>query len=154
MKLDAQEELAIILPIPVVQPAKEGAVNFADLSGYPGFFKDLEKAFPAPLSLAYQGDLRNMPLSGGPGEPLEVQRVGSFNASFVPTIADFSRLDVQFRLEDAVWKSLPQYKDSGDQRSTMGGIGEECRAIRQPEEIQRSRVGRRTPLQAEYQRQF
>ncbi len=112
MKLDAQEELAMILPIPVVQPAKEDAVKFADLSDYPGFFRDLEKAFPAPPALAFRGDPKGMPFSM-PLEPLEVQRVGSFNASFVPTIADFSRLDAQFRLDDSVWKSLPQYKDYG-----------------------------------------
>ncbi len=112
MKLDAQEELAMILPIPVVQPAKEDAVKFADLSGYPGFFKDLAKAFPAPVELAYRGDPKSMPF-GAPGGPLEVKGVGSFDASFVPTIGDFSRLDAQFRLDDSVWKSLPQYKDYG-----------------------------------------
>lgn len=106
MKLDAREELAMILPIPVVQPAKEDAVKFADLSGYPGFFKDLEKAFPAPQPFAAANgslSLRSAPV-------LKVQRVGSFNASFVPTIADFSRLDAQFRLDNSVWKSLPRYK--------------------------------------------
>jgi len=111
-KLDAPEELAMILPIPVTQPAKENAVSFTDLSGYPKFFDDLEKAFTVPVDLSFRGDPKNGPF-GGPGEPLEVQKVGSFAASFVPTIADFSRLDAQFRLDDAVWKSLPQYKDFG-----------------------------------------
>lgn len=112
MEISAAEELAMILPIPVVQPAKEDAVKFVDLSGYPGFFEDLAKAFIVPETENYLGDRGNGPF-GGPGKPLAVQKVGSFNASFVPTIADFSRLDPQFRLDDAVWKSLPQYADFG-----------------------------------------
>lgn len=112
MRLTAQEELAMILPIPVVQPARDDAVKFTDLSGYSGFFRDLEKAFPAPPVLSLGDDPKNSPF-GGPETPLEVKRVGSFDASFVPTLADFSRLDAQFRLDDAVWKSLPQYKDFG-----------------------------------------
>lgn len=113
MQADIREELAMILPIPVVQPADEKAVIFSDFSTYPNFFKDLDKAFPQPVAAAARGGFdKNQPFSI-PMEPLEVQRVGSFNASFVPTIADFSRLDPQFRLDDAVWKSLPQYKDFG-----------------------------------------
>jgi hypothetical protein len=112
MTVSVSEELAMILPIPVVQPAEEDAVKFTDFSSYPGFFGDLAKAYPIPVESAYQGDSRNGPFAGT-GKPLEVQKVGSFNASFVPTIKDFSRLDAQFRLDDAVWKSLPQYKDFG-----------------------------------------
>lgn len=40
-------------------------------------------------------------------------RVGSFEASVVPTLADFNRLDARFRLSDEVWKQLPQYHDFG-----------------------------------------
>ncbi len=112
MRLDANEELAMILPIPVVHPAKDDAVKFVDLSGYPAFFKHMERAFPRPVALAAEGRSNAMPF-GPPPKPLEVQKVGSFNASFVPTIADFSRLDAQFRLDSAVWKSLPHYKDFG-----------------------------------------
>ncbi|MFT6572985.1 MAG: hypothetical protein ACJA16_001164 [Akkermansiaceae bacterium] len=43
MRLDASEELAMILPIPVVQPAKEGAVKFINVEDYGNFSKDLEK---------------------------------------------------------------------------------------------------------------
>ncbi len=111
MRLDAAEELAMILPIPVAQPAKEDAVKFTDFSGYSNFFMHLENAFPEP-----PGSFGEVPL-GGDNVPrkakLQVQRVGSFDASFVPTTADFSRLDERFRLEDSVWKSLPQYKDYG-----------------------------------------
>jgi hypothetical protein len=44
---------------------------------------------------------------------LVVHDVGSFEASFVPTLADFSRLDARFRLPAAVWDRLPQYRDFG-----------------------------------------
>lgn len=112
MVANIQEELAMVLPIPVVQPAGEKAVQFSDFSNYPTFFKDLDKAFPKPRVMRAAGGPANFALAD-PGEPLEVQRVGSFDASFVPTIADFARLDPQFRFDDAVWKSLPQYKDFG-----------------------------------------
>lgn len=39
--------------------------------------------------------------------------VGSFEASFVPTVKDFARLDERFRLPNSVWDSLQQYKDWG-----------------------------------------
>jgi hypothetical protein len=42
-----------------------------------------------------------------------VYRVGSFQASFVPTVADFDRLDPRFRLEPEIWRRLPQYADFG-----------------------------------------
>ena len=44
---------------------------------------------------------------------LKVVEVGSFVASFVPAVKDFSRLDEQFRLPDGTWDKLPQYKDYG-----------------------------------------
>ena len=45
--------------------------------------------------------------------PLEVVRVGNFEASFVPTMKDFSRLNDRFRISDSAWKKLPGYKDFG-----------------------------------------
>ncbi len=113
MKIDAEEDLAMILPIPVSQPAKDDAVSFIDLSGYTDFFQDLDRAYPEP---EYAFSLRSNSKSVVPAVqsvPLVVQRVGSFDASFVPSIRDFGRLDAQFRLEDAVWKSLPQYATYG-----------------------------------------
>ena len=44
---------------------------------------------------------------------MKVQEVGSFRASYVPTVADFSRLDPQFRLPEATWEKLPQYRAYG-----------------------------------------
>jgi len=42
-----------------------------------------------------------------------VVEVGSFVASFVPTVKDFGRLDEQFKLPEGTWARLPQYKDYG-----------------------------------------
>ena len=44
---------------------------------------------------------------------LVVHEVGSFEASFVPTRRDFSRLDQRFRLPDDVWQALLGYDDWG-----------------------------------------
>ena len=42
-----------------------------------------------------------------------VHDVGEFEASFVPTPADFNRLDERFRLPRSVWSALPDYADYG-----------------------------------------
>jgi hypothetical protein len=42
-----------------------------------------------------------------------VVSVGSFDASYVPTIADFDRLDARFVLPKGTWDKLPQYHDYG-----------------------------------------
>lgn len=110
MKLHADQDLAMILPIPVKQPAADDAVSFIDLSGYKDFFTDLDKAFPKLVALSLS---RSASKSVPRSEKLVVQRVGAFDASFVPNVAGFSRLDDRFRLDDSVWKSLPQYKDYG-----------------------------------------
>ena len=44
---------------------------------------------------------------------LPVHSVGAYDATDVPTIDAFSRLDERFRLSSAVWKALPQYADYG-----------------------------------------
>jgi hypothetical protein len=114
MKIDADEYLAMILPIPVTQPAKDDAVSFIDLSKYTDFFQDIDLAFPKPQSAPLSYGLSNQSATArAASAPLVVKRVGSFDASFVPSIRDFGRLDAQFRLDNAVWKSLPQYASYG-----------------------------------------
>jgi hypothetical protein len=44
---------------------------------------------------------------------LEVFQVGDFEASFVPTVKDFSRLDQRFRLPPETWSKLPDYQPYG-----------------------------------------
>lgn len=112
MKLQAAAELAMILPIPTPRDAGEDAVEFIGLDKYPEFFKDMAKGFPAP---AKQGLGKGKFGAGGGfgGEPLAVVDVGNFEASFVPKVADFSRLDERFRLPAGAWDKLPQYKAYG-----------------------------------------
>ena len=52
MIVNAEKELAMVLPLPVKVGATEEAVSFIDLSGYPDFFADLLKGFPAPTQRA------------------------------------------------------------------------------------------------------
>ena len=42
---------------------------------------------------------------------LKVERVGDFDASFVPHHDDFDRLDERFRLPPNTWNELPRYAD-------------------------------------------
>ena len=42
-----------------------------------------------------------------------VVQVGAFEASFVPTVKDFSRLDKRFRLPAGAWNKLSTYNDYG-----------------------------------------
>jgi len=44
---------------------------------------------------------------------LRVHDVGSFEASFVPQLRDFDRLDERFRISRDVWDQLPDYRDYG-----------------------------------------
>jgi len=103
MTIAAREPVAMILPLPVALPALEGAISFINLEDYPSFFEDLERGFPAP------GAARSF----GPPQALAVQRVGSFVASFVPSPADFARLDARFRMPPNVFDRLPRYRDYG-----------------------------------------
>jgi hypothetical protein len=111
MTLHAKKDLAMILPLPVKTPAGEKDVKFIDLKGYPEFFRDLKIGFSDPVA---ESKSRRY---GGPAPTasaaLEVIQVGSFEASFVPTQQDFSRLDERFRLPRDAWKQLPAYETYG-----------------------------------------
>jgi hypothetical protein len=112
MTLKAKKDLAMVLPLPVKAGTDEKAVSFIDLSGYPDFFADLFKGFPPPQSKTDSFGTRSLNDSAGAAK-LEVVRVGNFEASFVPTLKDFSRLDERFRISDEAWKKLPTYTDYG-----------------------------------------
>lgn len=112
MTVNAEKELAMVLPLPVKAGTDEKAVSFIDLSGYPDFFTDLLKGFPVQTQGAWSLGLTRS-ASAVAASTLKVVRVGNFEASFVPTMKDFSRLDERFRISDHVWKKLPQYHDYG-----------------------------------------
>lgn len=109
MQLKANEPLAMILPIPSAQPARDDMVQFVSLEDYPNLFAGLRRGFPQPreLTLGYSRG------AASPAARLKVVEVGSFSASFVPTIRDFGRLDPQFRLPEGVWEKLGGYADFG-----------------------------------------
>lgn len=111
MTLKAKEDLAMVLPLPVRPGSGEKAVSFINLGDYAEFFADLRKGFPEPLESRTRSNSRG--LGAPPPAKLEIVNVGSFEASFVPTVADFSRLDERFRLPPGAWDKLPAYRDSG-----------------------------------------
>lgn len=110
MNVSLAEDLAMVLPLPVPPGSPEDAVRFIDLSAYPAFFDDLGKGFPEFMLPPKRGGF----LPQGPDKPrLRVHPVGDFEASFVPTVRDFNRLDERFRLPAGVWDKLPGVRDHG-----------------------------------------
>jgi hypothetical protein len=109
MTVEAPAALAMVLPLPVVAGSGEQALQFVDLTGYRRLFDDLGDGFaqwaPAPAS---DGEI-SLPTP----KPLVVAEVGDFVASFVPTIADFARLDARFRFAPGIWGQLPHYAAYG-----------------------------------------
>jgi hypothetical protein len=111
MTINARNDLAMILPLPVKTPAGKNDVKFIDLKEYPEFFADMEVGFQPPPPRATRGLATDS--AAAASEKLEVVQVGNFEASFVPTQKDFSRLDERFRLRPDAWKELPQYESYG-----------------------------------------
>jgi hypothetical protein len=112
MSIMANQDLAMILPLPVKRGAGENAVQFISLKEYPNFFHDLESGFPIRQTDSEGGIAITKGLTPT-AAPLHVFQVGNFEASFVPTVKDFSRLDARFRLPAGTWNKLPGYKDYG-----------------------------------------
>ena len=101
----------MVLPLPVKPGTGEQAIKFIDLKEYSEFFDDLKAGFPAPATKrSFQ---KGESLTDLPASTLEVVQVGNFEASFVPTVKDFSRLDERFRLPPGTWQKLPIYEDYG-----------------------------------------
>jgi hypothetical protein len=111
MAVVSREDLAMILPIPTPSGSPDDAVRFIDLKGYADFFKDMKAGFPDPPPPAPATRGRVAPKVAS--NKLAVVDVGDFEASFVPSIRDFGRLDERFRLPDATWDQLPTYREYG-----------------------------------------
>lgn len=111
MTFAAAGELAMVLPLPVPVGSDEQAVRFIDLSKDPWFFSNLHDAFEEPV----RGPMAAALSTEGAEEELAlaVVDVGAFEASFVPSLRDFGRLDVRFRLAPEVVKNLPGSADWG-----------------------------------------
>lgn len=112
MSFAAAGDTAMVLPLPVASRDERTALRFIDLSATPDFFDRIGEFVWMLEERRGTGDLL-----GGGGEPvrppLAVHEVGAFEASFVPAVADFERLDARFRLAAGVWQQLPQYQDYG-----------------------------------------
>jgi hypothetical protein len=112
MHLSAEEDLAMVLPIPTDRRKGEKAVGFIDFSKYPTFFRALRNGFPPDRDFTLGFGSRSAPAAAA--EPrLKVVTVGSFDASFVPTPGDFDRLDERFRLPAGTWEKLGSYANYG-----------------------------------------
>ena len=112
MAIKAMQDLAMILPLPVETGAGEHAVEFIELKDYPEFFAELKSGFPEPRDKGHWQLFQSGAISASRTK-LEVVEVGDFEASFVPTIKDFARLDERFRLPMGVWDKLPAYQTYG-----------------------------------------
>ena len=110
MNFSAAQDVAMVLPIPVVAGASENVVRFISLEHYADFFGDLNRLFPVAMQAGMSPGVAS---AAAAARTLVVHEVGAFEASFVPTIADFSRLDPRFQLPEQVWNQLPDYKDFG-----------------------------------------
>jgi hypothetical protein len=110
MDLASARDVAMVLPLPVIPGSGEDAVRFVDLSPHPRMFDELRELFEVPVMAARKGGLQ---FSLGRQPALVVHKVGSFVASYVPTHADFSRLDPRFRVPEVLFEAVPEYADYG-----------------------------------------
>lgn len=116
MQLSSRRDAVMVLPVPVDRgftPA-EDAMEFVDFAEYDEFFSHVGRAFPQVVMPQNMRSESKGAWSAGLARPdLKVHTVGSYDASFVPTIGDFDRLDERLRLPDTVWDELPDYADYG-----------------------------------------
>ena len=110
MDVSAPKEVAMVLPLPVKTPVWEKGVRFLNLDEYPDLFDNLSEVFPRKTAWGSDLDLSYTPRSEG---ALKVVEVGSYVASFVPTMADFKKLDKRFQVPKESWSKLPHYRDYG-----------------------------------------
>ena len=110
MTVNMAKAVAMVLPLPVKKGSDEKAVRFINLEDYKNFFSDLESGFLKPIP----NDGIPMPVTAS-ATPMKLQvvQVGNFEASFVPTVKDFNRLDKRFRLPAELFKTMPDYKNFG-----------------------------------------
>ena len=110
MRYAAPADLAMVLPIPVTPNPAEDAVRFISLAGYREFFHDMRRGFPDHSHEGATLQRAGRPLGR---TVLAVHDIGAFEASFVPRMDDFVRLDPRFRISPDVWAKRPVYRDYG-----------------------------------------
>jgi hypothetical protein len=110
MNIDAKEPVAMILPLPVVPGSGEDAVKFISLEKHAHMFSTFHYLFEVLLMAARKGGVS---FGIQRQKHLVVHKVGSFIASYVPSRADFTRLDPRFRMPDVLFDAVPAYADYG-----------------------------------------
>jgi hypothetical protein len=111
MSLEVASDVAMVVPIPVPPGSADDAVRFVDMSAVPTFFDDVSALFPVLVPQPASPSFARFEPQSAP--VLVVHDVGDFEASFVPQVRDFARLDARFRLPEEVWEALPTYADWG-----------------------------------------
>jgi len=104
-------DLAMILPVPIRPGGGEKDLRFVNLEDYPDFFMDMDKLFPAPVTRG--GDSFKGGMLGSARSMLEVQQIGQYEATFVPSVSDLNRLDPRFKLPELLFEKLPDYSRFG-----------------------------------------
>ena len=115
MSFGAAQDTAMVLPLPVAAPRREGAVRFIDLSDHPWYFDRLAEICPIEPEV-YEGFAIDGPAPAAleaPRPRLAVHEVGAYEASYVPSIEDFDRLDARFEIPADLWSAFPQYAQYG-----------------------------------------
>lgn len=98
MELTNEAPVAMALPLPT--KVSTTSIEWVDMSPDPRFFEDLSALFPAFMTRSLG------PVCFSADEQLPVARVGEFEASFVPSAADFFRLDPRFRIDTSIVEAL------------------------------------------------
>lgn len=112
MTVDMAKPLAMVLPLPVKKGSDEQAVDFINLEKYENFFGDLDSGFPKPI-MHSDSEVAAAVAAPAAAAPLRVVQVGNFEASFVPTVKDFNRLDARFQLPAELFAKMPEYAHYG-----------------------------------------
>ncbi len=106
MNVELDDQVAMVLPVPVPPESGDSAVTFVNLQRYPRFFDDVMRAFqPTTKNVAR--------LASSTQSKLVVHNVGAFIASYVPSRAEFARLDPRFCMPPAAFEAMPHYHDWG-----------------------------------------
>lgn len=112
MTYESTEPNAMILPLPTDTSAGDKAVRFVSLEDFDYFFDQLNRGFPRAPRLSI-GCSESKTVTKSRAGTIEVHEVGDYVASFVPSLADFDRLDPRFVIPAETWNLIPQYKDYG-----------------------------------------
>jgi hypothetical protein len=97
-EVESSMQNAMVLPVPVAAPGTY--IELMDLSAFDHLFGDLLYYYVPPPPRT------GMPAFGPPQLTLDVVRVGSYEASIVPTLGDMVRLDARFHLSPALKDTL------------------------------------------------